>query len=446
MSLINTLKTLPLRFNLLKRKSDAEKDPETGASTDGVGFRIPNLTLGMFKLKPSQDAEQEMAEIFGLPKPTKSLFRTPQFFLIGALAFVIICVSIWLFSGNENLGKEAHIKQPRAVIKLSTRSTQNRLEKTDQPVSVDDKNESKRYGRRIQRPTSKLKNPPELAQTLEPIARNTGKKPTPELQTHPDPRIIENNSLGPLPIIGEGGRKSWQVYSRPFDQTDTRPRVAIVFVGLGVSANATKTVLKKIPGPISLAFAPYSRGLKDWVSASRAAGHEVLVDLPMEPFEYPKNDPGPYTLLTTLPEDQNRYRLHWVLSRLTGYVGVSTFMGSKFTTKPNKLRPVIKELKTRGLMLLDVRENPLSSAASIAESLTTPSVARDYFIDDTLTQKGIRARLMQAEKLANSRGYAVAIARPYPLTIAEIQRWTDQVEDRGLALAPISAILKMQKR
>ena len=97
-------------------------------------------------------------------------------------------------------------------------------------------------------------------------------------------------------------------------------------------------------------------------------------------------------------------------------------------------------------MLLDVRENPLSSAASIAESLTTPSVARDYFIDDTLTQKGIRARLMQAEKLANSRGYAVAIARPYPLTIAEIQRWTDQVEDRGLALAPISAILKMQKR
>jgi len=442
LSLIDTLKTLPLRLNFFKRKTDDENGPKKEGSADGKGFHIPKLTLGMFKLKPSQDAEQEMAEIFGLPQPKKTLFRNPLFLLIGSLAVLISCVSIWLFSDNENFEKEPHIKQPRAVIELSTRSIQNKSEKTEQPVSVKDTNEPKTFGRRIQRPAGI---PPKLGQTPVPMEHNTGKKPSLELQPHPDPRIIESNALGPLPIIGEGGRKSWQVYSRPFDQTDTRPRIAIVFVGLGVSAIATKTVLKKIPGPISLAFAPYSRGLKDWISASRAAGHEVLVDLPMEPFEYPKNDPGPYTLLTTLPEDQNKYRLHWVLSRLTGYVGVSTFMGSKFTTKPNKLRPLIKELKTRGLMLLDVRENPLSSAASIAERLTTPSVARDYFIDDTLTQNGIRARLMQAEKLATSRGYAVAIARPYPLSIVEIKRWTDQVEDRGLALAPISAILQMRK-
>lgn len=440
MSLINTLKTLPRRLNLFKRKSDVENAPDEGGSSDRKRFRIPKLELGIFKFRSSQDAEQEMAEIFGLPQPKKPLYKSPLFLLISAVAVVISSVHIWFFSENENLGNEVHLKQPRAVIKLS-----NRSDVSDQPVLVNGKNESETPRLKLQSPSIKLNDPPKLAQTLEPIARNPVKKPALELRSHPDPSLIESNALGPLPIIGEGGRKPWQVYSRPFDQTDTRPRVAIVFVGLGVSAIATKTVLKKIPRPISLTFAPYSRGLKDWISASRAAGHEVLVDLPLEPFEYPKNDPGPYTLLTTLPEDQNNYRLRWVLSRLTGYVGVSTFMGSKFTTKPAKLRPVIKELKTRGLMLLDVRENPLSSAASIAERLETPSVARDYVIDDTLTQQGIRARLMQTEKLATSRGYAVAIARPYPLSIIEIKRWTDQVEDRGLALAPITAILRMQK-
>ena len=440
MSLINTLKTLSLRLNLFKRKSDVENGPDEGGSTHRKRFRIPKLELGMFKFKSNQDAEQEMAEIFGLPQPKKPLYRSPLFLLISALAIIISCVHIWFFSENESLGKEVHIKQPRAVIKLSNRSGAS-----DQPISVNGKNESETPRLKLQDPSIKLNDPPKLDQTLEPTARNPAKKQALELRSHPDPSLIESNAFGPLPIIGKGGRKPWQVYSRPFDQTDTRPRVAIVFVGLGVSAIATKTVLKKIPRPISLTFAPYSRGLKDWISASRAAGHEVLVDLPMEPFEYPKNDPGPYTLLTTLPEDQNNYRLHWVLSRLTGYVGVSTFMGSKFTTKPAKLRPVIKELKTRGLMLLDVRENPLSSAASIAERLKTPSVARDYVIDDTLTQKGIRARLMQTEQLATSRGYAVAIARPYPLSIIEIKRWTDQVEDRGLALAPITAILRMRK-
>ena len=439
MSLINTLKTLPLRLNLFKRKSDVENSPDEGGSTDRKTFRIPKLELGIFRFRSSQDAEQEMAEIFGLPQPEKTP-RLRLFLLISAVAVVISCVYIWFFSENENLGKEVHIKQPRAVIKLP-----NRSEESDKTIPVIGKNESETPRLKLQSPSIKLNDPAKLGQTLEPTAGISAKKPALELRSHPDPSLIESNALGPLPIIGEGGRKPWQVYSRPFDQTDTRPRVAIVFVGLGVSAIATKTVLKKIPRPISLTFAPYSRGLKDWISASRAAGHEVLVDLPLEPFEYPKNDPGPYTLLTTLPEDQNNYRLHWVLSRLTGYVGVSTFMGSKFTTKPAKLRPVIKELKTRGLMLLDVRDNPLSSATSIAERLKTPSVARDYVIDDTLTQKGIRARLLQTEKLATSRGYAVAIARPYPLSIIEIKRWTDQVEDRGLALAPITAILRMQK-
>ena len=213
-----------------------------------------------------------------------------------------------------------------------------------------------------------------------------------------------------------------------------------MFTGLGVSAMATESVIQNTPGAVTLAFAPFSRRLKDWIDISRAAGHEVLVSLPMEPIDYPINDPGPYTLLTSLPHEQNKLRIHWVLSRLTGYVGVSTFMASKCTTKPEALKPVIAELQSRGLLLLDIPENPLSAAMAMAKKMKMPVAGRDVFIDSIATRTSINARLAQAEKIAKTRGWAVAIARPYPVTITQIARWAKDIRSRGLVLAPISAI------
>ena len=57
------------------------------------------------------------------------------------------------------------------------------------------------------------------------------------------------------------------------------------------------------------------------VARARGEGHEVLLQVPMEPFDYPDNDPGPQTLLTSLDAGQNIDRLHWLMSRFQGYVG-----------------------------------------------------------------------------------------------------------------------------
>ena len=51
-----------------------------------------------------------------------------------------------------------------------------------------------------------------------------------------------------------------------------------------------------------------------------------LAQVPMEPYDYPDNDPGPQTLLTSLGAEQNVDRLHWHLSRFQGYVGIANFM------------------------------------------------------------------------------------------------------------------------
>jgi polysaccharide deacetylase 2 family uncharacterized protein YibQ len=260
------------------------------------------------------------------------------------------------------------------------------------------------------------------------------------LRPHPDPMLVERNDLGMLPVIGKDGRRPWRVYARPFDRLDKRPRIAIVMTGLGISRNATQSVINTLPGPISFSFAPYADDLDAWIEKSRSNGHEALIDMPMEPLDYPRNDPGPNTLLANAPADRNIRRLQWALSRTTGYVGVATFMGANLAAQPKALKPILAELKTRGLMILDTRENPFGHIVEIARGIGLPVAANDIFVDREPTAAAIEQRLRDLERRARENGAAIALARPLPVTIKTLIGWLPDLDAHGVALAPVSAL------
>ena len=264
------------------------------------------------------------------------------------------------------------------------------------------------------------------------------------LHPHPDPELIEKGELGPLPIVDAAGRQPWRVYSRPFNALETRPRIAIVITNLGISVTSTQSAIQELPGAVTLAFAPYARRLDEWIDASRAAGHGVIITLPMEPLDYPRSDPGPYGLLTTLNAEQNLRRLEWVLSRFTGYIGVTNFLGSRFTTDAQALRPVLVELKRRGLMFVDGRDNPLSVAPRLATEVGLPRAVNDIFLDRQANRVTIDAQLEEIEQIARANGAAVAFGQPFPVTIARLKRWIRTLNERGLVLAPVSAVAGRQ--
>jgi polysaccharide deacetylase 2 family uncharacterized protein YibQ len=252
--------------------------------------------------------------------------------------------------------------------------------------------------------------------------------------------LIEKSDLGPLPVIGNDGRLPWRVYARPFSRLDTRPKVAVVITTLGISENATKSAVEILPGSFTFSFAPFSKNLAAWIDKSRAAGHEVLIDLPMEPLDFPQSDPGPHTLLTSVPIDQNLRQLGWVLSRATGYIGVSTYMGSSLTSKPRVLSPILTEIRSRGLMLVDTREAPVDMAKDIAEKIGLAVASSDMMIDDTLSVEYIDGQLAKLEERARKDGAALGIAHPYPVTLARLKEWSAELAKKGIALAPVSAL------
>jgi len=260
----------------------------------------------------------------------------------------------------------------------------------------------------------------------------------------PDPALVSPSPRGQLPVIAPDGREAWKVYARPFDDDKGHPRIAILLGDMGLSDASTNAAIRQLPSAVTLAFAPYATNLQNWIAVARAGGHEVMLQLPMEPLDYPANDPGPNALLTSLTAADNIERLEWLLGRVTGYVGVTNYMGSKFTISPNDLRPVLQAIKSRGLMFLDSRASPRSVAGELAKDIALPVAENDRFLDNEASRPAVDARLADLEKIARATGTAVGIGYPYPVTIERIAAWAPGLAERGIMLAPISAVANRQ--
>lgn len=260
-----------------------------------------------------------------------------------------------------------------------------------------------------------------------------------------DPALAERSKDGALPIIGRDGRQPWQVYARPFDLTDKRPRVAIVVTNMGLSAAATDHAINALPGAVTLAFAPFAEGLKDGLARARGKGHEVLLNTPMEPEGYPRSDPGPKALLTSLSEAENLENLTWILTRGEAYVGIANLTGGRFAQSPEHLKPVLAMLRQRGLLYVDRWAGNETPSGKIAKEIELPFAGVQLVVDQEPTKNGIDGRLAELERIARRDGRAVGLALPYPLSLERIALWINELDQRGAILAPVSAVVSAAK-
>jgi polysaccharide deacetylase 2 family uncharacterized protein YibQ len=225
---------------------------------------------------------------------------------------------------------------------------------------------------------------------------------------------------------------------------DGPPRIAVVVTGLGLASEASSQAIAQLPPEVTLSFSPYSDALDQWIPKARAKGHEVMIDLPMEPETFPLDDPGPQALLTDLPQEQNLERLRWVLTRGRESIGVAAYMGSRFVTSSLDLRPVLTELKARGMLFLGNGTSQASVTARLAGELALPYAVTDRVLDDNQpSREAISARLVQVERLALTNGSAIAMGRPYPATLERLGEWAAGLGGRGFALVPISELARV---
>lgn len=260
-----------------------------------------------------------------------------------------------------------------------------------------------------------------------------------------DPALLDEVKGRVLPIVAADGRQSWSTYGKPFKQSVRKPMVAILLTNLGLNTKMTEAAIIGLSPSITLSFSPVSENISDWVELSRKSGHETFLDLPMEPVGYPRTDPGPRTLLASLDAVENLDRLDWVLSQAQGYVGVVTRLGSQFTTLEEPLLPMLEALKERGLMIVDSRDSSRSIAIELASSIQLPRVYNTSFVDDTPNGLSIDRKLAELELIAKRTGYALGVARPFPVTLNRLANWSARAKSGDFDLAPVSALADKQR-
>jgi polysaccharide deacetylase 2 family uncharacterized protein YibQ len=244
--------------------------------------------------------------------------------------------------------------------------------------------------------------------------------------------LAQQGPGGLLPVIAADGRQPWQAYARPFRDTG-KPMVSLVIGGLGLNAEATRKAIEELPPEITLSFVPYAEGLQGWIDLARQNGHEVLLETPMEPLDYPQNDPGPYTLMANDAPQATTRRLEWLMSRASGYFGLTNYLGGRFMASDSAMATFSADLRQRGLAFIDDGQASRRGGG-------VPRASAERIIDEQLDGPSIGQQLSALEQSAQSKGQSLGSGFAYPVTLEEVKRWAGTLSARGLVLAPASAL------
>ena len=177
------------------------------------------------------------------------------------------------------------------------------------------------------------------------------------------------------------------------------------------------------------------------MQAARQGGHEIVMQVPLEPFDYPNVNPGRNTL-TVDGERRTRIskNLHWSLSRTTNYTGVMNYMGARFSADPQAMAPLMAELGKRGLLYLDDGSSARSLAPELALKNGVPFAAGDTAIDAVQDRGAILKKLDQLEATARAKGFAVGTGSAFDVTVDAVSSWVNEAKKRGIEIVPISAV------
>ncbi|MBX4907436.1 MULTISPECIES: divergent polysaccharide deacetylase family protein [Rhizobium] len=261
----------------------------------------------------------------------------------------------------------------------------------------------------------------------------------PRMAALPNETLLEDSAYGRLPIVGPDGRRPMDQYARPASGA-RGVRIAIVVSGLGLSQTGTQRAIAELPEEITLAFAASGNSLQRWMQEARRGGHEILLQVPLEPFDYPANDPGPETLLTSKPVARNIENLHKAMGEITNYTGIMNYLGGRFLSDPAAMEPVMRDIGKRGLLFLDDGTSAQSKTADVAKGTELPYVFADLQLDGQLDVNAILQKLDELERIARKNGQAIGVASAFDESVDAIAKWSEEASMRGIEIVGVAAL------
>ncbi|HBO59868.1 MAG TPA: hypothetical protein DD624_08185 [Alphaproteobacteria bacterium] len=241
-----------------------------------------------------------------------------------------------------------------------------------------------------------------------------------------------------LPVKAGNGLTPAKAYAASVSEKPAVPYISVLLSGLGRRKNVTESAVASMPAAVSMSFSPYAPRLKEYIESARKAGHETLLDMPMQHGTFPETDPGPLGLVVGLPEHENHKRLRKVLGTNAAFIGLAAQRNQNFSYyAAAEMKKFVEEIDSRGLIMIAGSDE---SDMPAFEKTVRP----DVYIADDLYRAAIKARLEKALKQAQKDGRAFVRIEAYPVTMVALLEFmkslapTEENPEPKVVFAPVS--------
>lgn len=200
--------------------------------------------------------------------------------------------------------------------------------------------------------------------------------------------------------------------------------------------------LVNFPAPLTLAFLPQTDFAKELATLAYKNKKEIMLHLPLQSVEHHVHSPGTLDLHMSQPEFVKQLKIN--LASVPYIRGINNHMGSLLTQHPGHMDWLMQELaKQDNLYFIDSRTSNKSVAAEFASEYRVPNLIRDVFLDPDYKPGTLRRQFNHFIRIANKRGYAIAIAHPYSKTLAFIKQHLHELDEHDIELVPVSTLINL---
>jgi uncharacterized protein len=231
----------------------------------------------------------------------------------------------------------------------------------------------------------------------------------------------------------------------PESSGDVLPAIALIIDDLGTKRELGKRVVN-LPGPVACAFLPYGKYTDSLARKAHGQHKEVMLHLPMQAVEEAPAMLGKGVLTLDMTKPRFSATLANDLAAVPHISGLNNHMGSLLTRHPGSMAWLMEAIISRGdLFFVDSRTTSATVAEQIAVEHGVPNTSRNVFLDNVPTRAAVRVQLQKLIAIAKRDGTALGIGHPYPATVAVLAEELSQLQQQGVRLMPVSAVIRLQQ-
>ncbi|MBN8530471.1 MAG: divergent polysaccharide deacetylase family protein [Alphaproteobacteria bacterium] len=277
----------------------------------------------------------------------------------------------------------------------------------------------------------------------EAMASSESNTPEPKAEASPEAQAPDSQKHVPTPQ-GDLSATGWLRYARSSPTRPDAPMVAVIIRGVGISERTAKAAAA-LPAGFTLAVSPYARQAEDTGNRLFASGHELLIDLPMEPGDFPLSDPGSHGLMSFLAPTDAAKRLQWSLERIKPRIGVLFPPKERFSQSAVLLESAMAELKKEETAYIQSTVPGDIDMVSAAAKRAGVDGRNADIVLGAAGAGGIQENLKRLEQEALAKGSAIGVIYASPVAIRQLGDWSKTLANKGLTLVPASGILRHGK-